>query len=50
MAAEAAQEASWDLLIATNNRGKLAELSELLSDTPFRLLSLSDVGIDFEGP
>ncbi len=50
MAAEAAQEASWDLLIATNNRGKLAELSELLSDTPFRLLSLSDVGIDFEVP
>ncbi len=39
-----------DLLIATNNHGKLAELFELLSDTPFRLLSLSDVGIDFEVP
>ena len=34
------------LLLATSNRGKLRELSELLGDVPFELISLADVGID----
>ena len=34
------------LLLATSNRGKLRELSELLGDVPFELVSLADVGID----
>ena len=36
------------LLIATTNRGKLRELSALLSDCPFAMLSLEDAGIDTE--
>ena len=36
------------LLIATHNKGKLAELRELLRDAPFELLSLTDVGIDLD--
>ena len=34
------------LLVATRNRGKLRELSSLLSGCPFPLVSLDDVGID----
>ncbi len=34
------------LLVATRNLGKLRELSELLGNVPFELVSLSDVGID----
>ena len=36
------------LLIATHNKGKLAELRELLRDAPFELLSLTDIGIDLD--
>ena len=36
------------LLIATTNRGKLRELSALLSGGPFAMLSLEDAGIDTE--
>ena len=36
------------LLIATRNQGKLRELSDLLGDVPFELVSLSDVGIDVD--
>jgi XTP/dITP diphosphohydrolase len=36
------------LLIATTNKGKLRELSELLSDLPLQFVSLSDVGITDE--
>ncbi len=35
------------LLVATNNRGKLTELQELLRDLPLTLVTLQDVGIDF---
>ena len=34
------------LLIATRNQGKLRELSDLLGDVPFELVSLADVGVD----
>jgi XTP/dITP diphosphohydrolase len=34
-----------DLLIATTNAGKIAELRDLLAAVPARLLSLSDVGL-----
>ena len=34
------------LLIATHNAGKLAELSDLLRNAPYELVSLSDVGIE----
>ena len=34
------------LLIATRNRGKLRELTELLGDVPYQLVSLDDLGID----
>ena len=37
-----------ELLIATNNKGKIDELRLLLNDAPFTLLSLDDVGIDFD--
>ena len=37
-----------ELLVATGNPGKLREYRELLSGTPFRLLSLRDVGITDE--
>lgn len=33
------------LLIATHNRGKLLEYQEILSDLPFELVTLDDVGI-----
>lgn len=33
------------LLIATTNKGKLSEIGKYLSDVPFELVSLSDVGI-----
>jgi XTP/dITP diphosphohydrolase len=36
------------LLIATHNRGKLSELTSLLGDVPFHLVSLSDVGISHQ--
>ena len=35
-------------MVATRNPGKLKELSLLLADVPFELVSLTDVGIDFE--
>lgn len=34
------------LLIATNNSGKLRELSQLLSDLPVNCITLNDVGLD----
>ena len=36
------------LLVATRNEGKLRELSPLLGGVPYRLVSLDDVGIDFD--
>lgn len=36
------------LLIATHNKGKLAELRDMLRDAPLELLSLADVGIDLD--
>ena len=36
------------LLIATNNSGKLKELTGLLAESPYTLVSLADVGIDDE--
>ena len=33
------------LLIATHNRGKLRELTELMGDIPYELVSLGDLGI-----
>lgn len=36
------------LLIATHNRGKLAEYAELLRELPVELVSLDDLGIAFE--
>ncbi len=33
------------VLVATTNKGKLAELTNFLSDLPIKLVSLSDVGI-----
>ena len=36
------------LLVATGNPGKLREYAGLLRDAPFRIVSLTDVGIDHE--
>src|SRR5258708_38727160 len=36
------------LLIATTNKGKLREISQLLAEVPLELVSLSDVGITDE--
>jgi XTP/dITP diphosphohydrolase len=36
------------LLVATTSAGKLSEWRGLLADLPYRLVSLGDVGIDFE--
>lgn len=36
------------LLVATNNKGKLAELKQLLAGMPIDLVSLSDIGCDVE--
>ena len=36
------------LLVATRNAGKLRELTELLGDVPCDLVSLNDVGIEYE--
>lgn len=36
---------SIDLLIGTSNPGKMREYGEILTEPPFRLLSLSDVGL-----
>ncbi len=36
------------LLVATRNPGKLKELAVLLAEVPFELVSLPDVGINFE--
>jgi XTP/dITP diphosphohydrolase len=36
------------LLICTNNRGKLIEISYVLKKLPVEIVSLSDVGLDFE--
>ena len=37
-----------ELLIATGNPMKFEEIAHALSGTPFKLLSLKDVGLDFE--
>src|SRR3989338_6510472 len=37
-----------NLLVATKNQGKLKEISYFLSDLPVKILSLSDIGIDYE--
>jgi XTP/dITP diphosphohydrolase len=37
-----------DLLVATNNAGKLAELRRLLAPLPARVLAPADVGLDLE--
>ena len=34
------------LLVATHNRGKLRELTDLLGDIPYEMVSLHDLGID----
>lgn len=34
------------LLLATSNRGKITEYRQLLTDLPFELVSLNDLGID----
>lgn len=36
------------LLIATNNKGKLRELSQLFSDLPIECITLNDAGLDIE--
>ena len=36
------------LLIATHNTGKLRELTELLGDIPYELVSLGDLGIHYD--
>ena len=36
------------LLVATRNRGKLAELECMLHEAPYRLISLDEIGLDFE--
>ena len=36
------------LLVGTSNPGKLRELSALLADVPFELISLADAGIDHD--
>jgi len=36
------------LLLATNNKGKLEELRELLLGVPFDLVSLEDIGLDLD--
>ena len=36
------------LLVATHNAGKLIELRDLLRDVPYTLVSLLDVGIEFD--
>src|SRR6266704_1196591 len=36
------------LLLATTNKGKVRELSAFLSELPFELVSLADVGISVE--
>ena len=41
-------ESSERLLIGTSNPGKLRELSALLADVPFELISLADAGIDHD--
>jgi XTP/dITP diphosphohydrolase len=41
-------DASASLLIATTSEGKLREWQTLLADLPLRLLTLRDVGIDFD--
>ncbi len=38
------------ILIATRNRGKMAELASLLASAPFQLLSLDDAGVEDEAP
>lgn len=38
------------LLLATTNRGKLAELLDLLARTPARLTDLAQIGLDLEVP
>lgn len=36
------------LLMATHNQGKVRELARLLADLPLQLVSLDDVGVDWE--
>ena len=36
------------ILIATHNAGKLREFSSMFTQTPYELVSLSDVGIDVD--
>ncbi len=39
-----------ELLIATHNQGKVAELVDILSDPQLKLLSLADIGLKLEVP
>ena len=36
------------LLIATNNKGKVKELQELLKDTGFQLVTLADINLSLD--
>lgn len=36
------------LLVATNNSAKLSEMKQLLGMTPYKIVSLADVGIDYD--
>jgi len=38
------------LLLATNNKGKLRELSAILADLPFELLSPAEIGLELDVP
>ncbi len=35
-----------EIIVATNNKGKLAEIKAILTDFPFRVLGLADIGFD----
>jgi len=37
-----------NLIVATRNKGKMKEFSEILSGLPFRLLSMEEAGIDID--
>ena len=43
-----AMSTSTQLLIATNNKGKLRELSQLFSDLPLNCITLNEAGFDIE--
>lgn len=42
------QEKKLQLLVATHNSSKLAEISKFLVDIPYELVSLADLGIDYD--